>query len=197
MLLAFIVLKTSKWFTVKPLIYLTHLICNIFVLQVLFCVVLFIPCPSLCCIHSTWSHCCPQLWWVIQKEYALSGKGKWIPSLQLSVDNKHARHSRQMGLLHGNFPNSLWWIANIRVLQITARLLWKCLTSDGVLSDVARSASQGHAAEQSGSPQLLLVCHRSLDSFCQIYSKNYGCGYSRCIFSRRGQVGQLTVAMQQ
>lgn len=38
----------------------------------------------------------------------------------------------------------------MRGLQINTRLCWKCLTSDGVLSDVALSASQGHAAVQSG-----------------------------------------------
>lgn len=67
-----------------------------------------------------------------------------------------------MGLLHGNFLESLWWIANVRVLQINTRLCWKCLTSDGVLSDVAPSASQGHAAEQS---RLSTVSFWSLDSF--------------------------------
>ena len=88
----------------------------------------------------------------------------------LYLQNKYllyTHHSRQMGLLHGNFLESLWWIANVRVLQINTRLCWKCLTSDGVLSDVAPSASQGHAAEPSRlpAPSSLLSCHRSLDSF--------------------------------
>lgn len=92
---------------------------------------------------------------------------------------------------------TLWWIADVRVLQVNTRVCWKCRTSNAEqwCGAVCLSGTRGSAQRP-----LHAVCCCVTDSLIHSakYSKYYGCGSSRCIFSSQGQqVRQLTVAMQQ
>lgn len=158
-----------------------YLTCNVFILVEVDCIIHSLSFT----VYSAWRFCYPQLWWVTQRGFFSTVVHEYLLS--------KFHHSRQMGLLQGNFLESFWWIADVRALHINARRCWKCSTSNGAVCSVALSASCSSAERALA----ILPCVTEALIHFGKNGKYFGRGASRCIFSRQGRDGQLTVAMQQ